>query len=223
MISHAHSLFAKRWMLVFILLPVLLIAGDPIPGIDITVDQTPGPTGSGKTNANGELILSGFKAGPAVVTLTHNGKTTVIGQNRNERINLKEKVNPAEPPVRIQLSRWWVNQKMSKGSLKANHNTTRSNRLAPAHVDTKGPGSKGKAKGRAQDHNTTRSNRATVARDLDVDSDDDSIPTTRAQDYNSSRSNTTSAVGKELDTDSDAIVEIHPMSGGRIKISVSKP
>jgi hypothetical protein len=218
MLRKPYLQFAKALLLgLTCALPGLLYAGDPIPGIDITIDQTThGIKKKGTTNANGEVILSGFKTGPVVVTLSHKGKRTVIGKTGQDRIIIRDKTEATQNPIRIDLARYWVNQKMKQGSLKANHNTTRSNRLAPAHVDTKGPS----GKARAQDHNTTRSNRTLRANNLDTDSDGDSIPTTKAQDYNSSRSNTTRAIEKEPDLDRDGIVDILPLGGGKIKVSV---
>mgnify|MGYP001822368808 CR=1 FL=1 len=45
---------------------------------------------------------------------------------------------------------------------------------------------------------------------------------TKAQDYNSSRSNTTSAIETEHDLEKDEIVEILPMAGGKIKVTVQR-
>lgn len=192
----------------------MLLAGDPIPHIDITVDQMPGPTRSGTTNANGEVILSGFKPGPVVVTLSHKGKKTVLGGKGQDQIILRGNASAGQKPIRIDVGRWWVNQKMSKGSLKANHNTTRSNRLAPAQADTKIPGGKGSLKA---NHNTTRSNRTSAQ---PVTASGGTSGGTRAQDYNSSRSNTTSGIEVEKDLGQDPIVEITLLAGGRLKISV---
>ena len=219
-------------LLIFII-PVFAFAGDPIPGIGITVEQSPpGIKKSGTTNPKGQVVLSGFKPGPVIVSVKHGGRTAVIGKTGKDRIILPGQGRANVKPIRLELSLYGTNQTMKKGydhyqaqsanrqaqagkgngNLKANHNTTRANRLTPGRVDTKGPGGKGKGKAAL--------NRS-AARALDTDDDGDSIPTTKAQDYNSSRSNTTTAIEVEQDMDQDPVVEITPMPGGRLKIVVT--
>ncbi|MER3329963.1 MAG: hypothetical protein RIF34_10330 [Candidatus Kapaibacterium sp.] len=54
----------KKLIIALLILPIVLFAGDPIPGIDITVDQSPnGVTKKGKTNGRGEFIAQGLNEG----------------------------------------------------------------------------------------------------------------------------------------------------------------
>jgi len=67
---------AHKWFVLLALLSsTALYGGDPIPGIDITVKQSQtGISKQGKTNARGELILSGFQEGKITITVNHKEK-----------------------------------------------------------------------------------------------------------------------------------------------------
>ncbi len=197
-------------------LPSFLMAGDPIPGIDITVEQSPsGIKKSGTTNSKGELVLAGFKPGRVVVTVRQKDKVAVFGKDAQSRIVLPGSNTRANvKPIRLELSLYSANQNMKKGY---DYYQSRSDsRSVPAEKAT----AKKDNKTLRANHNTTRSNRLAPA--IDADSDNDSIPTTKAQNYNSSRSNATSAIEMENDFEKDEIVEILPMAGGKIKMTVER-
>ncbi|MEX0325800.1 MAG: hypothetical protein AB3N33_06905 [Puniceicoccaceae bacterium] len=216
MISHVYSSIAKNWIFLLLTLPACLFAGDPIPHIDITVDQTPGPKKNGVTDANGELVLSGFNPGPVVVSVKYGDQLAVIGKTGKDRIILPADAKVGIKPIRLELSNYSVSTDgKAGGELSANHNTTRSNRLAPAQADVDNPSGKGDQ--RSLSHNTTRSNRSSAESVTDIGAQSGG---TKARDYNSSRSNISTAVEVEKDLDQDPVVEITPMPGGRVKISV---
>ena len=218
-------------------LHLVAFAGDPIPGIDITVDQRPnGIVKKGTTNASGEVIFSGLQPGPCVVTLLRNGRTQVIGKQVSDRIILPGKGKTADvKPIRLELSAKAPAGEPSGRPTVAQQGDT-IDRKRPGGTLQRGirdgalDGADATASQRAN-HNTTRSNRL-APKALDTDDDGDGIPTTtRAQDYNSSRSNTTAARhlddkgdtlgGDGMDDDCDSIVEILPMPNGRIKVTVT--
>lgn len=230
MISLLNIKYPKYLLSLILILPVFVFAGDPIPGIDITVDQSPpGLTQSGVTNPKGEVILSGFKPGPVVVTVTYKDEVAVFGKPGSKRIILPAEAKAPIKPIRLEFARYASGKKgydhyqsqsirgpgNSGAEQRANHNTTRANRIAPKAADVNN--TSGKLAKRDKDHNVTRSNR-TVAKSV-TDSTGGSGGT-RAQDYNSSRSNTTSAVEVEKEFDKDPVIEITPMRGGRLKVTV---
>ena len=52
----------KRIIILLLIIPIILFAGDPIPGIDITVEQSPnGVTKKGKTNSKACIVSSDKK------------------------------------------------------------------------------------------------------------------------------------------------------------------
>ncbi len=244
------NVFARRnrlfslLMVLIALLPTGVFGGDPIPGIDITVDQSPpGIKKHGKTDANGELILSGFRPGQCVVTIVHGGKLAVIGNQGKDRVIIpgKGKVGSIKP-IRLELSRYTeasapLRGKKGYDAYQANSQQAMAS-AARVESNRKRPGGTLKKDAREAalggadadptaraNHNTTRSNRL-APKALDTDDDGDGIPTTRAQDYNSSRSNTTAAredveLDNGMDEDCDSVVEILPMAGGRIKVTVT--
>jgi carboxypeptidase family protein len=191
----------KKLIMTLLVLPIMLFAGDPIPGLDITVEQSPnGETKTGKTNGRGEFIATGLKEGDYKITIELNGVKCVIGDKVNEKITVPSSKSTASiKPIRLELS------SRSMYLSKKGYDYYASN--------TREAGS-GMATGKRQHKPIT------VTKELDKSSTKSS-----ATDHNSSRSNKTSSAA-ELDTggednDCDGIVEITPMKGGQIKIKVT--
>ncbi len=191
----------KKLLILLLALPVVLFAGDPIPGIGITVEQSPnGVTKKGKTNGRGEFIAKGLKEGDYKVTIEMNGVRCVIGDQVNEKITCPSSKSTARiKPIRVELS-----SKSMYLSKKGYDYYASSSREAGS----------GMATGKRQYKPVT------ITKEVDA-----STPSTRATDHNSSRSNKTSS-SANLDTDGkdndcDGMVEITPMKGGQIKIKVT--
>lgn len=85
--------------------PWALFAGDPIPDIDITVNQTLSRiTKSGKTNSKGELVLTGFKPGSVIITIKCNNQLMVIGKKKSDRISIPSSSRSSIKPIRLDLA-----------------------------------------------------------------------------------------------------------------------
>mgnify|MGYP002712130136 CR=1 FL=1 len=186
-------------LLVFIV-PLILFAGDPIPGIDITVDQSPnGITKTGKTNGRGEFIATGLKEGDYKVTLEMDGVRCVIGDKVNEKITIPSSNSTASiKPIRLELS----SKSMYLSKKGYDHYQASSTREAGS----------GMATGKRQHKPMT------ITKELDKSS------TKSSGDYNSSRSNKGNSLSETnnggVDDDCDGVVEITPMKGGELKIKV---
>lgn len=189
----------KKLILILLVLPIFLIAGDPIPGLDVNcISKTDGSVVKGKTNGRGEFIATGLKEGDYKVTLEMNGVSCVIGDQVNEKITCPSTKSSASiKPISIDLST--KSMYLSKKGYDYYANKTRE-------------AGSGMATGRRQHKPVT------ITKEIDASS-----PSTRATDYNSSRSNrTTSAANLDgEDEDCDGVVEITPMKGGQIKIKVT--
>lgn len=184
----------------FSLVPFSVFAGDPVPGIGITVEQSPnGVVGTGTTNNAGEFTLSNLSAGDYQISLSGNGQTVVLGKQREDRITIASGRSATIKPIRLELSRYQNGDDVIL-------------RKRPGRTTASAGGSSSTST-RATDYNSSRSNRTISPSDaLDTDDDGDSVPTlasaagsagtsTRAADYNSSRSNRTTASGRNLDDD----------------------
>lgn len=190
----------KKLIIALIILPIVLFAGDPIPGLEIVVEQSPnGITQKGKTNGRGEFIAKGLKAGDYKVTIEMNGVSCVIGEQVNEKITVPStSATAAIKPIVVDLSTksMFLSKKDSK-----NYEAS----------STREAGS-GLATGRRQHKPLV------ITKEIDK-----SAPLTKAQDYNSSRSNKANSlaeVNNGEDDDCDGVVEITPMKGGQIKVKV---
>lgn len=202
-LSAKPRFFKRITTLLLIALPICLQAGDPVPGIGITVDQgTSGIKQSGQTNDAGELVLSGFKPGACVVTIVlHNGKVTVIGAQEGDRVTLPADSNQAIKPIRVNLG---TQERAAFFSKKGyDYYTARSDvQRASGRIQTKRPGG-------------TLNKAASAEETGTVDG-----ATARAN-HNTTRSNKTAPASPTVDEDCDGVVEIHPMPRGQIKISVT--
>jgi hypothetical protein len=189
----------KKLLIILFALPIMLFAGDPIPGLDVNcISKTDGSIVKGKTNGRGEFIATGLKEGDYKVTLEMNGVSCVIGDQVNEKITCPSTKSTASiKPISIDLST--KSMYLSKKGYDYYANKTRE-------------AGSGMATGRRQHKPVT------ITKEIDASS-----PSTRATDYNSSRSNrTTSAANLDgEDEDCDGVVEITPMKGGQIKIKVT--
>lgn len=190
----------KKLIIVLLILPIVLFAGDPIPGLDVKVEQiSNGTSKTGKTNGRGEFIATGLKEGDYKVTLEMNGVSCVIGEQVNEKITCPSSQSTASiKPIRIELSSksMWLSKKGY------DYWATNSREAGS-----------GMATGRRQHKPLT------ITKEMDS-----STPLTKAQDHNSSRSNK-SGIAADIDTggedeDCDGVVEITPMKGGQIKVKV---
>lgn len=94
----------KSLTLLALALSTALFAGDPIPGIDITVNQSPGYTETLQTNDNGEVVFDDLKPGLCVLVLKYDGQRTVIGNRGNDRILIPANPNARTEPLRLALS-----------------------------------------------------------------------------------------------------------------------
>lgn len=218
MISYSYAKRFNGLLLAILLLPLIAYAGDPVPGIGITVEQaTTGISASGTTGSNGELILSGFKQGRCVVTILKDGQATVIGNGRSNVVTIPPAHSKAPiKPIRLKLAHSSAKGKASSNSARqmANHNTTRSNKTAPAALDDDDDGDS--IPTARANHNTTRSNRLTPKT---ADTGGDSAIS--KANHNVTRSNKLAPQANDMDDDCDGIVEITPMQDGRIRIKVS--
>lgn len=192
----------KKLIIALLILPIVLFAGDPVPGIGITVEQSPnGITQKGKTNGRGEFIAKGLKAGDYKVTIEMNGVSCVIGEQVNEKITCpSNSATAAIKPIVVDLST------KSMFFSKKGYDTYQAS-------STREAGS-GLATGRRQHKPLV------VTKEID-----NATPLTKAQDYNSSRSNKANSLADVdndggVDDDCDGVVEITPMKGGQIKVKV---
>lgn len=190
----------KRIIILLLIIPIILFAGDPIPGIDITVEQSPnGVTKKGKTNGRGEFIVKGLKEGDYKVTIEMNGVKCVIGDKVNEKITIPYSKSTARiKPIRLELS-------------------TKSMYFSKKGYDYYASSSQNKSSGLPTGKRQHKP--LTVTKEVDA-----STPITKATDHNSSRSNKTSHSANVetdgLDNDCDGFVEITPMKGGEIRVKI---
>ncbi|MDA0350323.1 MAG: hypothetical protein O3C43_19655 [Verrucomicrobia bacterium] len=152
---------AHKWFVFLTLLSsTALYGGDPIPGIDITVEQSSsGITKQGKTNAQGELILSGFQEGKIALTVNHKGKISVLGNRPNDAILLQEKYELTVKPIRMELARYISNERTGKGN--------------PLRGSTRAGNEPGTLKGTPR-RGSTRTGNETITGDLTVNGDENS-------------------------------------------------
>lgn len=192
----------KKLIIALLILPIVLFAGDPIPGIGITVEQSPnGVTKKGETNGRGEFIATGLKEGDYKITIEMNGVSCVIGDQVNEKITVPSTKSTARiKPIRIDLSS--KSMYLSKKGYDY-YASSSSNRDAASGLAT------GKRKHKP----------VTITKEIDKSS-----TKSAATDHNSSRSNKTSHTPvmdtDGLDNDCDGVVEITPMKGGQIKVRI---
>ena len=93
----------KLLLMMALSLPLSLLGGDPIPGIKITVNQSPNMVVRGQTDAAGTAILSGLQAGPCLITLNHKGRITVIGRSAEDTILMPGNDGSPTEPTRVVL------------------------------------------------------------------------------------------------------------------------
>lgn len=191
----------KKIIIALLIIPIVLFAGDPIPGIDISVVQSPnGVTKKGKTNGRGEFIATGLKEGDYTVTIEMNGVSCVIGDQVNEKITVPSTKSSARiKPIRIDLA----SKSMYLSKKGYDYYKASSSREAGS----------GMATGKRQ-HKPMNNTKEI----------DESTSNTKAQDYNAARSNKPTSLA-DLDTDSsdedcDGVVEITAMKGGQIKVKI---
>lgn len=191
----------KKLILMLLILPIVLFAGDPIPGIEITVEQSPnGITKKGKTNGRGEFIATGLKEGEYIITIEKDGTKCVIGQQVNEKISLPSTSSTASiKPIKVKLS----TKSMFLTKVGNNYSASKSNEPA-----------KGLHVGRRQ-HSLANSG----------DDDNDGAVDKAEANINTSRSNikqqNISTNNDGIDNDCDGEVEVTPMKGGQIKVKVT--
>lgn len=198
------NLMKLRHLIPCLLLPLSLFAGDPIPGIDITVNQSPGgAVATGTTGEDGSVILSGLKpGGRCTVALSHQGRLAVLGSKKHDAITIPANTRAGIKPIRLEVS---LAASSKKGYDYYQSKSDAGSRAVEDPVVRKRPGAKLK--------NTTADNFGGTG--------------TKAQDHNSSRSNKTSSVaargsdGVVVETGARQLVEITPLGDGRLKIRVT--
>ena len=157
--------------------------------------------GIGQTNAAGELILSGFTAGPCIVTVVHKDKVSIIGQQASDRIVLPGSNKVGIKPIRLELSRYATKALKSKKGYDQ-YQSKAATRAVGDKYQTKRPG--GTLKREANDSDAGGAAGATA----------------RAN-HNTTRSNKTVPVAPDVDDDCDGVIEIMPLPGGQVKIKVT--
>lgn len=184
----------KKLILALLVLPIVLFAGDPIPGLDVNcISKTDGSVVKGKTNGRGEFIATGLKEGDYKVTLEMNGVSCVIGDQVNEKSTVPSTKSTATiKPIRLELS-----SKSVYFSKKGYDYYASKSREAGS----------GLATGKRQ-HEPMRKTKETEHGLSKADAG-------RAR----GKSNDKSSDG--VDDDCDGVVEITPMKGGQIKIKVT--
>lgn len=191
----------KKLIIALLILPIVLFAGEPIPGIDVIFIQiSTGTKVKGKTNGRGEFIATGLKEGDYKVTIEMNGVSCVIGEQVNEKISLPSTSSTASiKPVIVKLS-----TKSMFFSKKGYDYYASKSREAGS----------GLATGRRQ-HSLSSTG----------DDDNDGTVGKAEANINTSRSNikqqNISTNNDGLDNDCDGEVEITPMKGGQIKVKVT--
>jgi len=177
-------------------LPFHAIAGDPIPGIDITVEQSPsGVSQSGTTNANGEVNFAGLVTGNYTLTLSDELGSVVLGSGRGDQIAIGGGGRSMTiKPIRLELSNYQdgedlILRKRPGRSAAVSGGTERNATIGSAVAITSEPS-------RATDYNSSRSNK------------------------NATRSAGVSPVDG-IDDDCNGVVDIVPSAHGSMKITVS--
>lgn len=164
---------SKKWLSVsiaFVFAFSLLIAGDPIPGIDITIKNLDTKkTFKTKVKKNGKFSFKKLKPGKYTMTLTYKGKSMTIGKKRGEELTVRDAASGMASGKR-QHKPLTITKRIDKASPM----------LAKAVMDDYNS-SRSNTSSRAQDYNSSRSN-----------------TTSRVEtDHNSSRSNKTSSLSKK--------------------------
>ena len=137
-----------------------LIAGDPIPGIDITLKNTETKEDlKTKTDKNGKFSIVPQTAGTYIFTLSVSGKSMSIGSKKGEEIVITGKKGKKKKPVKIV-------KEIDKASPKL------AGAIKDWVIDTyEGKDVRKKA---SKDYNSSRSNTSSIAHDGDPDNDNDS-------------------------------------------------
>ena len=188
----------KLILSVFLIIPMILFAGDPIPGIDITVNQSPGGISKGsKTNNNGEAIFTGLKDGDYTITIRNNNKTVVIGKSRNDKITISSTKSANIKPIRLELS-----------SYSGGEDLLLRKRPGRAAADDH---SGGLSTGKRQ-HKTANASGGSGGTSTQ----------SKATSHNASRSNRSSGISDTNDDDcDDGEVEIRPMANGKLVVKIT--
>lgn len=188
----------KKLIIALLILPIVLFAGDPIPGIEIVVEQSPnGVTQKGKTNGRGEFIAKGLKEGDYKVTIEMNGVSCVIGEQVNEKITVPSTKSTARiKPIRIDLSSKSMFLTKVGNKYTASNSRDAGSGLATGRRQHKPVTTTKVSEGGLSKADAGRA-RGISSDALDDDSDNDG-----------------------LDNDCDAVVEITPMKGGDLRVKI---
>ncbi|MFA7327413.1 MAG: carboxypeptidase-like regulatory domain-containing protein [Candidatus Kapaibacterium sp.] len=184
----------KIIIIALLILPFVLFAGDPIPGIGITVEQSPnGVAVKGNTNGRGEFIATGLKEGDYKVTIEMNGVSSVIGDQVNEKITCPSSKSTARiKPISIDLS-----TKSMYLSKKGYDYYASKSREAGSGMATGRRQHKPVSKTNGSENGLSKADAGkAIGRNVDESSDG-------------------------VDDDCDGVVEITPMKGGQIKVKVT--
>ncbi len=81
------SIYISIFIAVLFLARPDLYAGEPIGGVNISIEQIPGGVVSKtKTNRKGEFSFKNLPDGNYILTVSYKGKTAVIGKKGNEKL-----------------------------------------------------------------------------------------------------------------------------------------
>ena len=186
----------KFYAIVLFCIPLSAFAGDPIPGIDITVEQSPpGASFSGTTDSNGEITFSGLAAGNYTLTLQDELGSVVLGAGNDDAIVISPGGRSAAiKPIRLELSSY-----QDGNDIFLRKRPGRSTAVISGSVSRQAVGSAiqiSNGPTRATDYNSSRSNKngSGIAAPTPDSSTDD---------------------------DCDGVVDIVPADNGTMRISVS--
>lgn len=167
MINHRFILLT---FVAFAMAATSLFAGDPIPGIDVTLRNTENnKTMKSKTNRSGKFSFRNLEPGTYVVELSYKGQRMFVGKDRNESLVISPRDAASGLPTGKRQHRpLTVTKELDKASPKLaeavcrSHNTTRSNRSSSSQDYNSSRSNNGSAGAAAQNHNSSRSNRTSA-------------------------------------------------------------
>ncbi len=190
----------KKLIIILLVLPIVLFAGDPIPGIDITVEQSPnGVTKKGKTNGRGEFIATGLKEGDYKVTLEMNGVRCVIGDQVNEKITVPStKSSATVKPIRLELSSKSMYLSKKGYDYYASKSREAGSGMATGKRQHKTSANTNSSENGLSKADSKRAIGSIGNESSDADSDNDGV-----------------------DQDCDGAIEITPMKGGQLKVKIT--
>ncbi|MER3329962.1 MAG: carboxypeptidase-like regulatory domain-containing protein [Candidatus Kapaibacterium sp.] len=128
----------KILILALIIVPILLFAGDPVPGIGITVEQSPnGVAYTGIRNNNGEYVFSDMKEGDYIIKIKSKDKEVIIGKNKDDKISVSSIKKNNSKPYRTYLKLARNASPSINKTIRKNPLTTKDNEHDLSKADSK--------------------------------------------------------------------------------------